>query len=110
AQRRYRARRAPPCRRGLRRGDSARRRPRVGLRVGRVRDLDMHAVNAAVAGGSVLAAGGGGWVDHGLLVGSTAVQYGTPRLATLAEIDPDAMLATVSAIGAPAAVGWEMRP
>jgi uncharacterized protein len=75
-----------------------------------MRELDLHAVHAAVAGGSVLAAGGGGWVDHGLLVGTTAVQYGTPRLATLDELDPDAMLATVSAIGAPAAVGWEMRP
>src|ERR1700735_720366 len=75
-----------------------------------MRELDLHAVHAAVAGGSVLAAGGGGWVDHGLLVGTTAVQYGTPQLASLDEIDPDAMLATVSAIGAPAAVGWEMQP
>ncbi|HEY2259960.1 MAG TPA: DUF917 family protein [Solirubrobacteraceae bacterium] len=75
-----------------------------------MRELDLHAVHAAVAGGSVLAAGGGGWVDHGLLVGTTAVQYGTPRLASLDEIAPEAMLATVSAIGAPAAVGWEMRP
>ena len=75
-----------------------------------MRELDLHAVHAAVAGGSVLAAGGGGWVDHGLLVGSTSVQYGTPRLASIDEVDPDAMLATVSAIGAPAAVGWEMRP
>jgi hypothetical protein len=75
-----------------------------------MRELDLHSVHAAVAGGSVLAAGGGGWVDHGLLVGTTAVQYGSPRLATLEEIDPDALLVTVSAIGAPAAVGWEMRP
>ncbi|MGH2895113.1 MAG: DUF917 domain-containing protein [Solirubrobacteraceae bacterium] len=75
-----------------------------------MRDLDLHAVHAAVAGGSVLAAGGGGWVDHGMLVGTTAVQYGTPRLASLDELDPSGMLATVSAIGAPAAVGWEMRP
>jgi DUF917 family protein len=75
-----------------------------------VRELDLHAVHAAVAGGSVLAAGGGGWVDHGLIVGTTAVSYGTPRLASLDEIDPAALLATVSAIGAPAAVGWEMRP
>jgi DUF917 family protein len=75
-----------------------------------VKDLDLHAVYAAVAGGSVLAAGGGGWVDHGLLVGSTAVQYGTPRLASLDEVEPEALLATVSAIGAPAAIGWEMRP
>lgn len=75
-----------------------------------MRELDLHAVHAAVTGGSVLAAGGGGWVDHGMLVGTTAVQYGTPRLVSLDELDPDAMLATVSAIGAPAAVGWEMRP
>ncbi len=75
-----------------------------------MRELDLNAVHAAVAGGSVLAAGGGGWVDHGMLVGTTAVQYGSPRLVTLDELDPDAMLATVSAIGAPAAVGWEMRP
>src|ERR1700722_11004927 len=75
-----------------------------------MRELDLNAVHAAVAGGSVLAAGGGGWVDHGMLVGTTAVQYGTPRLVTLEELDPDDMLATVSAIGAPAAIGWEMRP
>jgi uncharacterized protein len=75
-----------------------------------MRDLDLRAVHAAVAGGSVLAAGGGGWVDHGLLVGTTAIQYGTPRLATLDEVDPGALLATVSAIGAPAAREWEMRP
>ena len=75
-----------------------------------MRELDLHAVHAAVTGGSVLAAGGGGWVDHGMLVGTTAVSYGTPRLVTLDELDPDAMVATVSAIGAPAAVGWEMRP
>ncbi len=75
-----------------------------------MRELDLNAVQAAVAGGSVLAAGGGGWVQHGILVGTTAVQYGTPRLVTLEELDPDALLATVSAIGAPAAAGWEMRP
>jgi uncharacterized protein len=75
-----------------------------------MRELDLNAVHAAVAGGSVLAAGGGGWVDHGMLVGTTAVQYGSPKLVTLEELDPEAMIATVSAIGAPAATGWEMRP
>jgi len=75
-----------------------------------VRDLDLQAVHAAVAGGSILAAGGGGWVPHGMLVGTTAVQFGVPRLATLDEVDPDAMLATVSAIGAPAAADWQMLP
>jgi uncharacterized protein len=75
-----------------------------------LRDLDHDAVEAAVAGGSVLAAGGGGWVEHGYLVGRTAVNYGTPRLATLDEIPADATVATVTAIGAPAAPDWEMRP
>ena len=75
-----------------------------------MRELDAHAVDAAVAGGSVLAAGGGGWVEHGYLVGRTAVSYGTPRLATLDEVADDDTIATVSAIGAPAARDWEMRP
>ena len=75
-----------------------------------MRELDLQAVHAAVTGGSILAAGGGGWVGHGMLVGTTAVQYGTPRLASLDEVDPDAMIATVSAIGAPAAKGWQMLP
>jgi DUF917 family protein len=75
-----------------------------------VRDLDARAVDAAVAGGSVLAAGGGGWVSHGYLVGRTAVSYGTPRLAALGDLDPEALVVTVTAIGAPAAKGWEMRP
>ncbi len=75
-----------------------------------MRELDRQAVDAAVAGGSVLAAGGGGWVEHGYLVGRTAVSYGTPRLATLDEVPDDATIATVSAIGAPAAPDWEMRP
>lgn len=75
-----------------------------------MRELDRQAVEAAVAGGSVLAAGGGGWVEHGYLVGRTAVSYGTPLLATLDEVAGDAMIVTVSAIGAPAARDWEMRP
>jgi uncharacterized protein len=75
-----------------------------------LRELDRQAVEAAVAGGSVLAAGGGGWVEHGYLVGRTAVSYGTPRLATLDEVAGDATIVTVSAIGAPAARDWEMRP
>ncbi|WCB91530.1 hypothetical protein DSM104299_00201 [Baekduia alba] len=75
-----------------------------------MRELDGQAVEAAVAGGSVLACGGGGWVPHGYLVGRTAVSFGTPKLATLDEIDPDALIVMVTAIGAPAAADWEMQP
>jgi uncharacterized protein len=75
-----------------------------------MRELDWQAVQEGVAGGSVLACGGGGWVDHGYLVGRTAVSYGVPRLADLDEVDPDGLVVTVTAIGAPGAAAWEMQP
>lgn len=75
-----------------------------------MRTLTADDVEAAVAGGSVLACGGGGWVDHGYLVGRTAVAFGAPQLVSLDELADDALIATVTAIGAPAAPDWEMRP
>lgn len=73
-----------------------------------MRDLAWNDVRAAVRGGSFYAAGGGGWVDHGLDIGRTAVEMGTPRLASVDELDPEAIVITVSAIGAPAAKDWQM--
>ena len=67
-------------------------------------------VPAAVTGGSVLAAGGGGWVDHGYLVGETATRLGEPRLAGIDEIPDDGIIVTVTAIGSPAAPDWQMLP
>jgi DUF917 family protein len=75
-----------------------------------MRELGQEDVDASIAGGSVLAAGGGGWVDHGRLVGGVAVRFGRPKLVTLDELDDDDLTFTVAAIGAPAAVGWEMQP
>ncbi len=75
-----------------------------------MRKLNAEAMSAAVAGGSVLAAGGGGWVDHGLMVGGAAVNYGEPKLVDLDELPESATIATVTAIGAPAARDWKMRP
>src|SRR5215218_9816799 len=75
-----------------------------------MRELGKADVQAAVVGGSVLAAGGGGWVDHGYEMGDLAVRLGTPRLATLDEVPADALVITVTAIGAPAAPDWEMQP
>ena len=60
-------------------------------------------VPPAVLGGSVLAAGGGGWVDQGYLLGETATRAGEPRLATIDEIPDDGIIVTVTAIGSPAA-------
>jgi DUF917 family protein len=67
-------------------------------------------VEAAVRGGSVYAAGGGGWADHGRMLGYAAVSIGKPELVSVEELEPDDWVATSAAIGAPASTTpWEMR-
>lgn len=67
-------------------------------------------VEPAVRGGSVYAAGGGGWADHGRKLGYAAVGAGAPELVTVDELDPEDFIATAAAIGAPASTTpWEMR-
>jgi DUF917 family protein len=58
----------------------------------------------------VLACGGGGWVDHGMLMGELATRIGTPMLCPAGELDDEAIVVTVTAIGAPASPDWEIRP
>lgn len=67
-------------------------------------------VEAAVKGGSVYAAGGGGWADHGRTLGYAAVSVGKPELVSVDELDGDDWVATAAAIGAPASTTpWEMQ-
>jgi len=67
-------------------------------------------VEAAVKGGSVYAAGGGGWADHGRMLGHAAVSIGKPELVSVDELDDDDWIATAAAIGAPASTTpWEMQ-
>src|SRR6476661_7507876 len=67
-------------------------------------------VEAAVKGGSVYAAGGGGWADHGRMLGHAAVSIGKPELVDISELNDDNWVATAAAIGAPASTTpWEMR-
>ena len=67
-------------------------------------------VEAAVKGGSVYAAGGGGWADHGRMLGYAAVSIGKPELISIDELSDDDWVATAAAIGAPASTTpWEMR-
>lgn len=67
-------------------------------------------VEAAVKGGSVYAAGGGGWADHGRMLGYAAVSVGRPELVDIEELEPRDWVATAAAIGAPASTtAWEMR-
>lgn len=67
-------------------------------------------VEAAVRGGSVYAAGGGGWSDHGRMLGYAAVSIGKPELIAMDELRDDDWVATAAAIGAPASTtAWEMQ-
>ncbi|WP_180900239.1 DUF917 domain-containing protein [Martelella soudanensis] len=67
-------------------------------------------VEPAVRGGAVYAAGGGGWVHHGRMLGRAAVNAGAPELVSVEELDDDDWVATAAAIGAPASTTpWEMR-
>ena len=73
------------------------------------RILEMDDVEAAIRGGSVFAAGGGGWADHGRMLGTAAVLAGQPELVTMDEVPDDAWIATAAAIGAPAGTTeWQM--
>src|SRR5262249_58221828 len=66
-------------------------------------------VEAAVKGGAVFAAGGGGWADHGRMLGTSAVNAGQRELVTMDEVPDDAWIATAAAIGAPAGTTeWQM--
>jgi uncharacterized protein len=66
-------------------------------------------IEAAVKGGAVLAAGGGGFADHGRMLGTAAVNAGQPELVTLDDVPDDAFIATAAAIGAPAGTTqWQM--
>src|SRR3984893_14067381 len=73
------------------------------------RILTARDVEAAVKGGAVFAAGGGGWADHGRMLGTAAVNTGQPELVTLDEGPDDAWIATAAAMGAPAGTTrWQM--
>jgi uncharacterized protein len=74
------------------------------------RELTGEDARDAVWGGSVLACGGGGWVSHGELMGDLATKLGTPVLCSVDELRDEALVATVTAIGAPAAADWEIQP
>jgi uncharacterized protein len=74
------------------------------------RDLLPEDVECAVKGGSVYGCGGGGFADHGRMLGNLATSIGRPQLVSVDELDPDAMVATMAAIGAPGGLTqWEMR-
>ena len=73
------------------------------------RILTLDDLDCALLGGAVFAAGGGGWSDHGRMLGAAAVTIGRPELAEVGELPEDGWIATAAAIGAPAGTTeWEM--
>jgi DUF917 family protein len=73
------------------------------------RILTARDVEAALKGGAVFAAGGGGFADHGRMLGTAAVNAGMPELISMDEVPDDAWIATAAAIGAPAGTTrWQM--
>ncbi len=66
-------------------------------------------IEAAIKGGAVFACGGGGWADHGRMLGRAAINAGKPELVSVDELHDDDFIATAAAIGAPASTTpWEM--
>jgi hypothetical protein len=72
--------------------------------------MDVEVVRAAAYGGAVLGGGGGGAIEEGLRLGRLALEVGQPRLVTLDEMEDQAVLVTVSAVGAPAAADQYLEP
>ncbi len=65
--------------------------------------LDKELVEAAVLGGGVLGGGGGGSMEEGRRNGLLAVEMGAVELVDPQDLPESAILATASAVGAPAA-------
>ncbi|HEX9017395.1 MAG TPA: DUF917 family protein [Chloroflexota bacterium] len=65
--------------------------------------LTKEMVEAAVIGGGVLGGGGGGSMDDGRRNGLLAIDFGEPELIDVEDLPDDAMIATASAVGSPAA-------
>lgn len=72
--------------------------------------VDREAVQAAAYGGALLGGGGGGSISEGLQLGQLAIEVGRPRLVDLDELDDEAILVTVSAVGAPSARDQYLEP
>ena len=72
--------------------------------------MDQELVEAAVIGGAVLGGGGGGSMAWGRELAQLAVRMGTVRLVDIDAMDDEAILFTVSAVGAPAAKEAMVKP
>ena len=76
------------------------------------RMLTIEDVEAGLAGGLFLSAGGSGRnaVAKNRGLGRMALDYGGVRLVGLDELDPDALIITATAVGAPGFANWAIKP
>jgi DUF917 family protein len=76
------------------------------------RTLTIEDVEAGLAGGLFLSAGGSGRsaIAKNRGLGRMALDYGGVRLVGLDEIDPDASIITATAVGAPGFADWTIKP
>lgn len=72
--------------------------------------IDEKMVEAAVSGGAILGGGGGGWIDEGLRLGHFAWKSGFRDIRSIETVADDAMLLTVSGVGAPSAGSHALAP
>ncbi|MBU0513680.1 MAG: DUF917 family protein [Proteobacteria bacterium] len=71
---------------------------------------DRDSLRALVYGGAIMGGGGGGLYREGLEAVDLALGLGKPAIVSLDELDPSSMVATVSAVGAPAAKQRHLDP
>jgi hypothetical protein len=76
------------------------------------RMLTAEDVEAGMVGGLFLSAGGSGRnaVAKNRGLGQMALDYGGVRLVPLDEVDPDAVIITATAVGAPGFANWAIKP
>lgn len=73
-------------------------------------DITKEWVQDVAVGGAVLGGGGGGSLEEGIEFGELAVEYGTPTIISVSDVEPSDIVLTVSGVGAPAATESHVRP
>ncbi len=72
--------------------------------------VDRGFLERLIVGGAVLGGGGGGSMADGRRMADLALARGTPTLAAIGDLSDTAVVATVSAVGAPAAIDRHVDP
>ena len=78
--------------------------------MGRKLKVDKGTIEAALLGGAVLGGGGGGWIEEARELARIAVKRGFREILSIEDVPEDALLLTVSAVGAPSAGSASLKP